>query len=326
MNVGYAASSATMPSAPAGRLWKKRDLLMAIAVGVAAFAFYSFILYNYYYGDPAHYQTFYDSLIGRDVIWALLSQRDYLGSSELVYPVIAWLGSNASIERYVLMAAFDGLMYAILFNTLRMYRCNPLFIALCLTNFYVIVLATSAERLKFAYICLFMALMAAGRIRLLWMALAPLAHFQSLITHGSIFIWHFFAHLSVRVKVAIGVAAAVATMGLLYFFYGALLDKFAAYQGEGGLIDILSGIALLGIALVIFPNKVRVFATLAPLIALTFVLGSERMNMVTFTTFMFICIIEKKTMHPAIILIMIYFSVKSVEFIDNVLKFGNGFV
>lgn len=326
MTLGYADSSATMAPASTERLWSKRNLLMAVAVGFAAFVFYNFVLYNYYYGDPAHYQRYYDSLIGRDVIWALQSQRDYLGSSELIYPIIAWIGSNAFIERYVLMAAIDGAMYAILFNVLRMYRCSPIFIALCLTNFYVVVLATSAERLKFAYICFFLALMAAGRIKLLWMALAPLAHFQSLITHGSVFIWHFFAHLSARVKVAVGVTAAVGAMVLLYFFYDALLGKFAAYQGRGGLLDILSGMALVGIALAIFQNRMRVFITFAPLIALTFVLGSDRMNMVTFTTFIYICLVENKTSHPAVLLIMGYFSVKSVEFIDNVLKYGNGFV
>lgn len=299
---------------------------MAIAVGITAFVFYNFVLYNYHYGDPAHYQRYYDSLVGRDLIWALASQRDYLGSSELIYPVIAWVGSNASLERYVLMAAIDGVMYAVLFNTLRMYRCSPLFIALCLTNFYVIVLATSAERLKFAYICLFLAVMAVGRIKLLWMAIAPLAHFQSLITHSSIFIWHFFSHFSARIKVALSVAAGIGAMLLLYFFYGALLDKFAAYQGRGGLLDILSGMALFGIALAIFQNRMTVFITFVPLIAFTFVLGSERMNMVTFTTFAYICLIEDKTRHPAVLLIMAYFSFKAVEFVDNILKYGNGFV
>lgn len=326
MSLAHADSSAPITPASAERLWSKRNLLMAIAVGTAAFFFYSFVLYNYYYGDPAHYQRFYDSLVGRDVIWALLSQRDYLGSSEFIYPIVAWMGSNAFIERYVFMAAFSGLMYGALFNALRSFRCHPIFIALSLTNFYVVVLATSAERLKFAYIFLFLALMAAGRTKLLWMALAPLAHFQSLITHGSILIWHFFAHLSARVKVAIGVSAAISAMALLYFFYGALLDKFAAYRGQGGLIDILSGMALVGIALAIFQNRVRVFMTFAPLIALTFILGSDRMNMVTFTSFLYICLIEKKTNHPAVLLVMVYFSIKAIEFIDNVLKYGNGFV
>ncbi|GAB5351851.1 hypothetical protein [Qipengyuania sp. 483] len=319
-------NSSTTISTSAERLWQKRNLLIAVAVGAAAFVFYNFVLYNYYYGDPAHYQRYYDSLIGRDVIWALRSQSDYLGSSELIYPIVAWIGSNALIERYVLMAAIDGVMYAIIFNTLRMYRCHPLFIALFLTNFYVIVLATSAERLKFAYIFLFLALMTVGRIRLVWAALAPLAHFQSLITHGSIFIWHFFSHLSARMKVAIGAGTAIGGIALLYFFSTALLAKFASYQGQGGLLDILSGLALFGIALAIFHNRTRIFVTFAPLIGLTFVLGSERMNMVTFTTFIYLCLVENKTKHPAVLAVMIYLSAKSFGFIDNVLKYGNGFV
>ena len=94
------AYSSTTISTSAERLWTKRNLLIAVAVGVAAFAFYNFVLYNYYYGDPAHYQRYYDSLIGRDLIWALRSQSDYLGSSEIIYPMVAWIGSNALIEPY----------------------------------------------------------------------------------------------------------------------------------------------------------------------------------------------------------------------------------
>lgn len=325
MKLGHANSPAEQPQGRTERLGGKRNIIMAAAVGVAAFFFYSFILYAYYYGDPAYYQRYYDSLIGRDVIWALLSQFDYLGSSEVIYPVVAWIGSNAGIERHILMAAFDGLMYAALFLALRKYRCNPIFIALCLTNFYVIVLATSAERLKFAYIFFFLALLAVGRLRLVWFALAPLAHFQSFITYGSLFIWHFFSRLSARTKVAIGVFALIGTGGTIYFFYGALVGKFLSYQGQGGLLDILSAFALFSAALVIFPNRLKVFATLAPLIVLTFILGSDRMNMVVFTIFIFICLIENKTRHPVVLLIMTYFSIKSLGFCLNVLEYGNGF-
>jgi hypothetical protein len=326
MELGYADSPVERARESAERRVSKRNIIVAAAVGAAAFFFYSFVLYAYYYGDPAHYQRYYDSLIGRDVIWALLTQRDYLGSSELIYPVVAWIGSNAGIERYVLMAAFDGLLYAVLFLVLRMYRCNPIFIALCLTNFYVVVLATSAERLKFAYICFFLALLAVGRIRLLWLALAPLAHFQSLITYGSILIWHFFTHLSMRTRVALGTLTAIGTGALIYFFYSALTDKFLSYQGLGGLLDILSGLALFGVALAIFSNRVRVFAALAPLIVLAFILGSDRINMVIFTSFIYICFIEDKTKNPAVLLLMSYFSVKSAIFILDVLKYGNGFI
>ena len=325
MTLAYTRSPTSISTDPA-KLWGKRNLSMAAAVGAVAFVFYNFILYYYLYGDAAHYQRYYDSLAGRDLIWALEAQSDYLGSSELVYPIIAWLGSNSLIERYILMAALDGAMYAIIFNALRVYRCHPVFIALFMTNFYVIILATSAERLKIAYIFLFLALMTVGRFRVLCMALAPLSHFQSLITHGSVFIWHFFSYLSARMKVIIGAGMAAGSLALLYFFSGALVAKFSSYQGQGGLLDIVSGLALCGLALAIFQNRVRVFATFAPLIVLTFVLGSERMNMVTFTTFIYLCLVEKKTRHPAVLSIMFYFSFKSFAFIENVLKYGTGFV
>ena len=322
----YSDSTAPAARADGGTPWSKRNVLLTVAVGFASFFFYSFILNNYYYGDPAYYQRYYDYLSGRGPIWALQSQFDYLGSSELIYPLIAWAGSNFSVERYIFMAAFDGILYGLLIFVLRKYECNTFFISLCLTNFYIVVLATSAERLKFAYIFFLLALLTAGRIRLLCLTLAPLAHFQSLISYASLFVFHFFTSLSPKAKFAIGVAAFFGALTFSYFFYGAILGKVTAYQGQGGLLDLVSALALVAVAVSVFPNRIRVLATFIPLIILTFILGSDRMNMITFTIFFYICLLEKKTMHPAVIMIMGYFSFKSIGFINNVLIYGNGFI
>lgn len=326
MELGYLDSPANRAIARAKAPWFRRSVLIASAVGFAAFVFYRYVLDHFYLGDPLFYQRYYDALRGRDVISAIILQRNFLGSSEIIYPLIAWAGSNAAIERNTLMAIFDGLMYAVLFRTLRLYRCNPAFIALCMTNFYIVVLATSAERLKFSYICLFIALMAAGRTRVIWLALAPLAHFQSLITQGSIFAAYFLANLSFRTKVILSLVAAVGAGIMLYFFSSALIGKFSSYRGQGSVVDSVSGLALCGIALVILHNRYAVFAAMAPLVILTFILGSDRMNMITFTVFIYFCLNQSKTSHPIVLLILAYFSFKSIGFVDNILKFGNGFI
>lgn len=303
----------------------RRHIWLSVGVGVFAFFFYRFVLDHYYLGDPLYYQRFYDAVGRMDLASAIISQRDYLGSSELVYPVVAWLGSNAGIERNTLMAAIGGVMYAILFSTLLRHRCNTAFIVLCMANFYLVVLATSAERLKFSYIFLFLAMMTAGRMRLIWMAMAPLAHFQSLITITSILIWNFFANFTLRVKAALVAVSAFCGIPVLYVFYEPIIEKFIIYREQAGLESLFAIIGLLGLSLVLFENKLRTVFTMLPLIIMTLAVGGSRLNMIAVTVFLYMAIKDQKTGNPAVLLVMCYFAFKSVVFVRDILLYGTGF-
>lgn len=303
----------------------KRRIWLSIVVGLCAFLFYKYILYQYYLGDAFYYQRYYDAVSKMDLVSAILSQGDYLGSSELIYPVVAWVGSTAGIDRNTLMAAFDSVMYVALFSALLKYRCHPAFIVLCMANFYLVVLSTSAERLKFSYILFFIALSTSGRSRYAWIAAAPLAHLQSFITLGSIFIWTFFSKFSTRMKVGLSIGAIVGTTITLYVFYEAIITKLLIYASQEGLRNVVSGALILIVALFVIKNKMQVIFTMTPLLVITFLLGGGRMNMITFTVFLYMCLVERKTGHPGVLLVMLYFVVQTVLFIRSVLTFGTGF-
>ena len=326
MDFKNAANQAERPTTDANGSLGKIAIVLALALGIAAFFFYRYLLDHVYSGDPFYYQNYYDHLLGRDLVSAMIMQRDYLGSSELIYPIVAWIGSNAGVERNLLMSVFDGLMYAIAFAALMKYKSNYIFIILLLSNFYFLVLSTSAERLKFSYIILLFALLMVGRTRAVFLAIAPLAHFQTFITEVALLIWYFSGRLSLRTKVLTVIAVGITTLTIFYFFSNALISKFSSYQGSHGIIDILPSLLVLILSMLVFRNKASALFAILPLVILVLILGGERINMITVTIFIYLALAERRTGHPLILIIMAYFSIKSIGYVHNIILYGNGFV
>ena len=302
-----------------------RRFMVSGLLGAIAFFAFRYLLGVYYFGDPAIYQRFYDALLGRDLFASWTMQRDYLGSGEFLYPAVAWFFSNAGVERITTMALFDAIMYVALYQALRTYRVGVIFTSLALTNFYVLVLATSAERLKFSYIFLFLALTSAKRMRVPYLVVASLAHFQTLILEGAIIIWRFFSNVSPQIRVALIGGGVIFGGAGAYFFLDVLLSKFTSYQGQGGLVDLISGLALIVVALLVFKNKFQILVTMTPLAVLSLILGSARMNMIIFSVLTFLVLKERKANHPIILAVMLYFSFKAADFVFLIVNYGNGF-
>jgi len=325
MSLKNAANQAKHAAADDALLPDKLQAGAAAALGLAAFLFYKYILEYYYGGDPHWYQIYYDSLMSQDLLGALTSQSKFLGSSEVIYPVIAWLGSRAGIDRNTLMAAFDGVFYFFIASYLIREKCSPLFVALTLTNFYLVVLCTSAERLKFSYLFLVFALFASGRLRFAWVALSPLAHFQNIITISSLIIYNFLGNLSLKVKIVMAVISSLGAGAIVFLFSDALSSKFASYSGRGDVFDAIPAGMVLIVSLFVFKNKSLSFFSLLPLVMLSAILGGERVNMIVFTIFYYIVLSEKKTRNPVVLVMMGYFSFKTIGYIQNVFSFGDGF-
>jgi hypothetical protein len=64
---------------------------------------------------------------------------------------------------------------------------------------------------------------------------------------------------------------------------------------------------------------------MAPLIVLAWLLGDFRINMIIFIVGMYLLIIEGRSNHPLAIVMMLYFSLKSLPFIYRIYLYGHGF-
>ena len=72
-------------------------------------------------------------------------------------------------------------------------------------------------------------------------------------------------------------------------------------------------------------NRWRMLLLLLPMYPAVSILGGQRVNMIAVTLVLYILITERRLNHPFVLLLLFYFSLKSIPFILNILIYGSGF-
>ena len=314
--------------------YKGQSILLAMFLIPVAYAVSYFLLTYYVGGDQVHYQRFYDALYGAGFAEMLVLARGHLSSKEPLSALVFWAGSNLSIEKNVYISILNVLLVSGIFLLARKYRVNSLMILLLLTNFYVIVLMTGAERLKIAFIFLVFAALFVGKTRVALSALSPFAHLQSLVLLPSVILAsfeHFIrrAIISQRMnKRTVGFLLFVAVLGLLVVvqLFDGIMQKAAAYAAQDVALTELTNVVILSaIALYVTANRFRMFLILAPMYPAIAVLGGMRVNMIAVVLVVYYLMTEKCLHHPLIYALMVYFTLKSIMFVQNIYMYGDGF-
>ncbi|QEQ57216.1 hypothetical protein FNV82_06260 [Chlorobium phaeovibrioides] len=203
-----------------------------------------------------------------------------------------------------------------------------------MTNFYFIVLMTGAERLKIAYILLVYAALLPGKLAYLLAFASPFAHLQSLLLLASLGLARYSRPLQyalikhrIRRKYLMRVVPIVIISSLIFFYFiGAVVRKASGYMAlYGGLSDVFMILFLLLLAWQVTVDRFRMGVALSPLVVGAYFLGDDRVNMIAFTLTMYLLLIEGRISHPLVLLLLVYFSVKSIPFVYNILAHGNGF-
>lgn len=291
---------------------------------------------HYLYGDQAHYRKFYSALAGTNLGEVLKLQGAMLGGIEPFFGYTIWLGSNLGVAKDVWISAFNTLLAALMIVSLRRFRAGALFIFLALTNYYFLVLVTAAERLKFSYIVLFLIILSSGWIKAALVLVAPMFHLQTLINYSSILaerLANIRFSRRVRRKTlillpiigSVGILAVLATLPTLL---PSILLKATWYASKASsqLVEILNLLGLLVIGTVIATHRARFILALAPILVLAAVLGPQRLNMIGVVVFFHFFLKEGKGNRPILLLILAYFSVRSIAYIDMVISQGTGFI
>ncbi|MBM0171287.1 hypothetical protein [Altererythrobacter sp. C41] len=300
---------------------------------MASYLFSYWILGYYTAGDQEHYTGLYDALRRTPFGYIIHVQYRYTGSKEPLYGIIMWVASSY-FEKKVVISIFNAILISSLFLLLAKRRVNYVFMLLMMSNFYLLVLLTSAERLKFAYIFAILAAILPKAWRGLAVAASLLSHFSVIIVFLSILVPQRFreALQSLRrgdAESLKGILALIVTFSLfllfLFLYQEPILQKVSLYTSYN-YIDASSAVLLFMIAMWVTRDRTNMLMALAlPLVA-TFILGGQRVNMLTVSIFLYYMIKEGRTAHPAVLAIMAYFSFKSVDFMQDVMKYGTGFV
>lgn len=311
-------------------------LVFYVLTFVAIYFLSKYLLSYYIYGDQFHYTNFYYAVRGASATDVPALQFSLTGSAEPFYGYMIWVASNASIEKTSLISFFNGIFAVLTAATIRKLDGSIGLVAITFSNYYFIVLLTAAERLKFSYMLLCLAIMAGGFWGRVLFFSTPLIHLQSVLTIVTVVFsklddvtknesrtgtWH-------KIKGLLGLSAVTffGTIGFLYF-QQRILGKFESYSDLGaGIAGTLQISALAIASMFVARSKTEAILYFVPLILFAGVLGGSRVNMIGFLILFYLGLKDRRYFHPILLTLYSYFAYKSVGFVENILEFGVGFV
>lgn len=296
----------------------------------------SVILFPLYVnGDQIAYRGFFENCLTyeKDIKVKWYCYNGYLGSKEPGYFLIMnYLGS-----------VFGGFYLNVIFNGFLVYLisvlvCNNIksniervfILLLMITNFYVLVLFFSAERLKFAFVFFMAFLVFRGVKQKIFIIFSLLTHVQILILFISFYIRFIYdSNLSILRKNLINFIASVFLFLFLVFNKNHLIYKINVYstlvqEVDSGFLSLLKVSVIYFITLFSYPRLSVILAGI-PILISAYFLGSSRIMMLMFLFYFFVIILLKKKTDILFYLILFYFSFKSFDFILNIISYGDGF-
>ena len=148
---------------------------------VPIFFAYAYLLISPYTEGDQYYRLFYTELAETSAIDVIPLAIKKVASVEPISLYILWGGSNLGINKDIFISLLNVIMLLGLFLLCRKYDVGPIPLFLLLTNFYIIVLMTGAERLKIAYIIAIWAALSSGNKSRILFGASGLAHLQNVI-------------------------------------------------------------------------------------------------------------------------------------------------
>ena len=108
----------------------------------------------YVLGDQVHYRSVYENLAELSLVDGYIYYNSALDSLEFVHFFLSWLASRF-LDKDLFVAIANALLAWVAFGVFQKWKAS-VFIAvlLVLTNYYLIAMYFSAERLKFGFIFL----------------------------------------------------------------------------------------------------------------------------------------------------------------------------
>ena len=306
----------------------------ALLLAPIAFIFSTYLLGLYVNEDQVHYRRLYEALDGISISEISVIMFNLVSSAELVSGIVLWTGANLGIPKDIFISLLNVVMVIGLFLLARKYRVPSPMIGLLLTNFYLFVLMTSAERLKISYILLIMGGLLSGKMKFLALMLAPFAHLQCVIFLSGIsfasfgqFIKNRRSSLSIsKLSIMLSAAGLTIVAFVIYSLFDSTLAKASHYASkEVSQFELVNLGILTVIALYVTRERLRMVLVQVPMFVSAALIGATRVNMIAISLVVYYLMIEKKLNHPLIYLLMIYFSIKSIGFIMNIYTYGHGF-
>ncbi|MFC3033117.1 hypothetical protein ACFOEE_11355 [Pseudoalteromonas fenneropenaei] len=292
------------------------------------------LLGSYTEGDQYHYIKFYNALKNAELSSLLQLMKGYLNAGEPLSGFVLWLGANANIDKIIYISFLNSIFAVGLYLLCAKHDAKWYFILLLYFNFYIIVLFTGAERLKISILLLTYGLLIRNAIGNILSLSSCVAHFQSsIVIFSMLFEYCIKASLSIFKSLtfkgkdlAFIIISLIVGGALLTVFGKSIIGKISGYSElSRGIVELTQLISLCFLAFFVLKNRFEFYCYMLPVMLISFVVGSSRINILAFLIFSFFVLVQKKTNHPIVIALMSYFVFKGYLFIENIFVYGNGF-
>lgn len=308
--------------------------ILLLLFPLVAFFFTLLFWPSYIAGDQIYYRKFYEDISILSLSQALLLSPSYIGSNyEPVSICILWIFSALHFPHDVASAVLNSLLVFFVSLFLNKHlQLNFLTGSLFLTNYYILVLSFSAERLKIAYILIaaFLCLRSHTFGRLFFIA-SFLSHIQMLILSipplTSRFLCSMHSRISLRLRTVHIFSAIFSLVAVtaIFFVLPGIFIKLPSYLISFSSSNFLASLLLVLFGLIALPHRQSLFLCLFPLCILSGALASSRINIVIFSYLFFSATIQSRLTSLPFLMLLMYFSIKSSGFIYCVITSGQGF-
>jgi hypothetical protein len=316
---------------------KLNFLILAIS-GLSSFIFSLYIGNLYIDGDQIYYKEAYSLVKGLDLVEGFLSYRSQISSEEPIHFLFVWVFSNFGVDKNVLMSVVNSFFIIILTKLLLKWRVfNFIIFATIVTNFYILVLFFSAERLKFSIIFLLLSvlLIEKKKTSLFFTLLSVLTHTQTslmiIANSFGLFMSNLFkAKKSIFSSLNLGKIFAIIIFGAIFLFLkDHLFSKFSSYseitKSKSFIANSWQSIIFLLFSLWYSRNKLETFFVFIVIIFSASLVGSDRITILAYFFFMYNALKINRGFNLGVLLSIIYFGFKSTIFLTNIFNNGHGF-
>tara|TARA_B100001057_G_scaffold499631_1_gene611048 strand:+ start:3409 stop:4371 length:963 start_codon:yes stop_codon:yes gene_type:complete len=302
---------------------------------IPVFFVYAYLLISpYIEGDQYFYRLFYSALADAKFSEVMPMALEKVASVEPISIYILWIGAQIGFDKDIYISLLNVILLLGLFLFCRRHSVGPVPLFLLLTNYYIVVLMTGAERLKIAYIIIFWATLYTSNKGRALTGISGFAHLQNFIMFPSLLLAHY--SLAIRrlltaakfKKEHLFVSIITIVFATLFFiiFNDAIIRKvLASIENSDTSIQILNLLILSTVAFFATRNRWRMALILLPMYPAVSILGGQRVNMIAVTLVLYFLIRERAINHPFVLALLLYFSFKSIPFIQNIIQYGSGF-
>lgn len=310
----------------------QKKTFYALVYATLAFAFSMYVAPFYTKGDQHYYFRFYkECFLESEDQW--FCYTNMLGSSEPVYFFLSKI-AQLFLDKVTFISLFNGLFaYLLTLLVFKYYKVvwhRHVFIWLIFLNYYIYVLFFGAERLKFGFVFICLALLLTKSKRFVVILLAILAHVQMVFMIAPYITNLLFkSKLSRFKKIFILSAGGGAGFAMFVVLRSHIEAKFLAYTAldDSGLN--LMGVVKTGVFIVLAAASTRKYDPLIagiPLLIASLILGGERISILAFFIYLGYVIYYNGKMNISMAVVMLYFVYSGYGFLTNILNYGTGYL